>query len=90
VTAGEGEVPPERIAKEAARLGHEIEWDDPAPVRAVKRWTCTRCGESAWCDAHEPDEQWGPVLDMDCRGVRLAKPARYSWASGRKTFGPPT
>lgn len=91
MTASEDEEPPEppeRIADEAVRLGHEIDWDDPAPVRAVKRWTCEICGESAWCDARDEDVQWGPVLTAYCRGYRLP-PKPPSWMSSRKIYGPP-
>lgn len=89
----EDEEPPERIASEADRLGHVLAWDDPAPVRAVKRWTCTRCRESAWCDARDPSDIWGPgVLSSYCRGKPLGpEPAPYAWATGRKHShdGPP-
>jgi len=28
------------------KAGHDLEWDPPAAMTAVCRWTCVRCGDA--------------------------------------------
>lgn len=47
----------------AADRGHAVEWDPPAALTSVTRWTCTRCG-SAVLVRH--DIPYGTAYTEDC------------------------
>ena len=45
-TPGDTACPPEPAVAKAIENGHTVEWDPPAAITAVRRWTCTRCSDA--------------------------------------------
>lgn len=47
----------------ATEKGHNVEWDAPAGMTAVRRWTCTRCGDAV---LDNRGHLYGGALDRTC------------------------
>jgi len=46
------------------RATHDLEWDPPAVMTAVRRWTCTRCGDAVLVNG---DNVYGSATRETCR-----------------------
>lgn len=53
-------------ALRAAANGHEMEWDPPAALTSMSRWTCRRCGDAVLYREYELDAAYGSVLADRC------------------------
>ncbi len=53
-------------ALRAAAMGHVMEWDPPAALTSLSRWTCKRCGDAVLYREHEADAAYGSALTEKC------------------------
>lgn len=54
-------------ALRAAAIGHVMEWDPPAALTSLSRWTCTRCGEAVLYREPEAGSEYGSALTEPCK-----------------------
>lgn len=66
---------PEPAVTKAAELGHTVEWDPPAALTAVRRWTCIQCGGTA---LDNRGHIYGDATEKTCEEVK-AYWAEPSW-----------
>lgn len=61
--ASEPEKVVEPAVAKAVENGHTVEWDAPAGISAVRRWTCTRCGDAV---LDNRGHLYGGAFDRTC------------------------